>query len=104
MAMTMMMMMNVVIGMLRVMNVVMILIMFKISESQRAQLQKARCWKLEQRSRERPMEWRRNKSRSITKICQPTAEQFTQSLTHNTSNGASALKLALPLIYVVASQ
>ena len=41
MAMTMMMMMNVVIGILRVMNVVMILIMFKISESQGAQLQKA---------------------------------------------------------------
>ena len=42
MAKTMMMMMNVVIGMLRVMNVVMILIIFKISES-RAELQKARC-------------------------------------------------------------
>ena len=74
MAMTMMMMMNVVIGILRVMYVVMILIMFKISESQGAQLQKARCWKLEQRSRERPMEWRRNKSKPITKICQPTAD------------------------------
>ena len=37
-----MMMMNLVIGMLRVMNVVMILIIFKISES-RAELQKARC-------------------------------------------------------------
>ena len=42
MAMTMMMMMNVVIGMLRVMNVVIILIMFKISERQGAELQKAR--------------------------------------------------------------
>ena len=42
MAMTMMMMMNVVIGMLRVMNVVMILIMFKISDGQGAELQKAR--------------------------------------------------------------
>ena len=80
MAMTMMMVMKVVIGMLRVINVVMILIMFKISESQGAQLQKARCWKLEQRSRERPMEWRRNKTKTITKICQPNAEQFTQSL------------------------
>ena len=42
MPMTMMMMMNVVIGMLRVMNVVMILIMFNISEAQGAELQKAR--------------------------------------------------------------
>ena len=42
MAMTMMMMMNVVIGMLRGMNVVMILIMFKISKRQGAELQKAR--------------------------------------------------------------
>ena len=43
MAMTLMIrMMNVVIGMLRVMNVVMILIMFKISEAQGAELQKAR--------------------------------------------------------------
>ena len=47
-------------------------------------------WKLEQCSRERPIEWRRNKSKPITKICQPTAEPFTQSLTPNTSNGASA--------------
>ena len=39
----MMMMMNVVIGMLRVMNVVMILIIFKISEFQGAEVQKARC-------------------------------------------------------------
>ena len=45
MAMTMMMTMNVVIGMLRVMNVVMILIMFKIFERQGAELQRARCWK-----------------------------------------------------------
>ena len=42
MPMTMMMMMNVVIGMLRVMNVVMILIMLKISDGQGAELQKAR--------------------------------------------------------------
>ena len=42
MAMTMMMMMSVVIGMLSVMNVVMILIMFKISDGQGAKLQKAR--------------------------------------------------------------
>ena len=73
----MIMMINVVIGMLRVMNVVMILIMFKISERQGAELQKARCWKLEQRCRERPiLEWRRNKTKPITKICQPKKGQF----------------------------
>ena len=43
MAKTMMMMMNVVIGMLRVINVVTKLTMFKISERQGAELQKARC-------------------------------------------------------------
>ena len=44
MAMTMMMMMNVVIGILRVMNVVMILIMFKISERQNRRRQGAGSW------------------------------------------------------------
>ena len=78
MAMTMMMMMNVVIGMLRVMNVVMILIMFKISDGQGAELQKARCWKLEQRCRERPIEWRRNN----TKPLQRSANQL-QNNSHN---------------------
>ena len=54
------------------MNVVMILIMFKISDGQGAELQKARCWKLEKRSRERPIEWRRNNTKPINYKDLPT--------------------------------